>query len=89
MTVPGSPSLWWIGAIRAVLPQRGALANAREAVQHDRWAAAQRREVAQAVGRVGPHPAAAPVGPADEAWPAGWGTEVEAPNRNRPPEQAC
>jgi diguanylate cyclase len=43
MALPGSSS-WWTSAVRAVLPQRGAVANAREAVQSDRRAAARRRD---------------------------------------------
>lgn len=44
-------------ALRTVFPQRGAIANAREALLRDRWAAEQRREAATLAGRVAEPPA--------------------------------
>lgn len=48
----------WTTTMRTVLPHRGAVANAREAVLHDRWAAAQRREAALVAARAAGHPSA-------------------------------
>jgi diguanylate cyclase len=47
-------------ALRTVLPQRGAIANAREALLRDRSAAEQRREAASLAARVAGQPPAAP-----------------------------
>ena len=63
MPAPGFPSDWWTATVRTVLPQRGALANARAAVQHDRWAADQRRNAALAVAEAAGHPSALPLQP--------------------------
>jgi diguanylate cyclase len=56
MAVADSAPHWWTGLVRTVLPQRGALANARDAVQHDRWAAAQRRDAVLGAARVAAGP---------------------------------
>lgn len=47
-------------ALRTVFPQRGAIANAREALLRDRWAAEQRREAATLAARVAEQPPAVP-----------------------------
>jgi diguanylate cyclase (GGDEF)-like protein len=52
MALPGSAVGWWTGVVRTVLPQRGALANARDAVEHDRWRAARRRDALLSAGRM-------------------------------------
>ncbi|MDP9407846.1 MAG: hypothetical protein M3P95_08270, partial [Actinomycetota bacterium] len=46
----------WTATVRSVLLQRGAVANAREAVLRDRWIASQRREAAVAAARSAGHP---------------------------------
>ncbi len=51
MVLPGSAAGWWTGVVRTVLPQRGALANARDAVEQDRWRAARRRDAVLSAGR--------------------------------------
>jgi diguanylate cyclase len=93
MALSGSAYGWWTGAVRAVLPQRGALANAREAVQHDHWAAGQRREVAEALARADRR-AAAPLTSSAGAAPAGdggvgpGGASIERPAQG-PPGGGC
>jgi diguanylate cyclase len=48
--------------MRTVLPQRGAIANARESVLRDRWTAAQRREATVVAARAVGHPSLLPPG---------------------------
>lgn len=60
----------WTTTVRTVLPQRGAVANARDAVLRDRWLAEQRREAAVCAARAAGHPSALPAEHAG-AWPGG------------------
>ncbi len=54
---PTVPS-WRTRAVDALLPHRGAIANARAAVERDRVAVWQRRQAALAIARATGHPVA-------------------------------
>jgi transcriptional regulator with XRE-family HTH domain len=60
-SVAGGPGAGWRERVlEALLPHRGAIANARAAMEHDRAAAWQRQQAALAMARAAGHPVASP-----------------------------